>query len=222
MADTPKGITPFSPATAASSTSPSATTPKAAVAASNLPVNLALRKNIYDQKTSSSGEEAKKATAYTCHTCSVDCTKVRYHCIKKPTINICPPCYLEGRFPSNFQSAEFVKLVSSPLEKDKTYNKDEHEEESSSWSDEEVLLLLEGLEMYDDDWIKIAEHVGTRNKEECVMYFLSLPIEDKMVEAAFQQQATATSTTGINPKNLAFSQADNPVRLVFKVVVHMT
>ncbi|CAF4355853.1 unnamed protein product, partial [Rotaria socialis] len=32
---------------------------------------------------------------------------------------------------------------------------------AKDWSDQEILLLLEGLEMYKDDWNKVCEHVGT-------------------------------------------------------------
>ena len=204
MADTPKGLTPFSPAASVPKSEPISTSS----AASPLAANLSLRKNIYD--SSKEEKAAKIEKTMTCHTCSVDCTKVRYHCIKKPTINICPPCYLEGRFPSNFQSAEFIKLTADE-------SSDEGGLEVSAWTDEEVLLLLEGLEMYDDDWIKISEHVGSRTRDECVMHFLSLPIEDKVVEGTFVQHAVGTGNpviSEITPKNLAFSQADNPVMSV--------
>jgi SWI/SNF related-matrix-associated actin-dependent regulator of chromatin subfamily C len=48
----------------------------------------------------------------------------------------------------------------------------------AEWSDQETLLLLEGVEMYDDDWQAVAEHVGTRTKEQCIANFLQIPIED--------------------------------------------
>ncbi|CAF4690272.1 unnamed protein product, partial [Rotaria magnacalcarata] len=46
----------------------------------------------------------------------------------------------------------------------------------------EILLLLEGLEMYKDDWNKVCEHVGTRTQDECILKFLQLPIEDPYLE----------------------------------------
>jgi SWI/SNF related-matrix-associated actin-dependent regulator of chromatin subfamily C len=46
------------------------------------------------------------------------------------------------------------------------------------WTDQETLLLLEGLEMFKDDWNKVCEHVGSRTQDECILHFLRLPIED--------------------------------------------
>jgi SWI/SNF related-matrix-associated actin-dependent regulator of chromatin subfamily C len=76
------------------------------------------------------------------------------------------------------------------------------------WSEEETLLLLEGLEMFDDDWNSIAEHVGTRTKEQCVLHFLQLPIEDQFLDS---------DTTDLGPlkyNHIPFNQADNPVMSV--------
>ncbi len=36
------------------------------------------------------------------------------------------------------------------------------------WSDQEILLLLEGLEIYKDDWNKVCEHV------ECILKFVNM------------------------------------------------
>ena len=52
------------------------------------------------------------------------------------------------------------------------------------WTEQETLLLLEGLEMYKDDWNKVSEHVGSRTQDECVLHFLKLPIEDPYLEDA--------------------------------------
>lgn len=32
-----------------------------------------------------------------------------------------------------------------------------------TWSQQETLLLLEGLEMFGDDWTEVADHVGTKS-----------------------------------------------------------
>lgn len=36
--------------------------------------------------------------------------------------------------------------------------------QAQSWSDQELLLLLEGVEIYGDNWADIAEHVGTKSQ----------------------------------------------------------
>ncbi|KAG7264409.1 hypothetical protein CRUP_014318 [Coryphaenoides rupestris] len=74
------------------------------------------------------------------------------------------------------------------------------------WTEQETLLLLEGLEMYKDDWNKVSEHVGSRTQDECILHFLRLPIEDPYLED------TTTSTLGpLAYQPVPFSQAGNPV-----------
>ncbi len=36
--------------------------------------------------------------------------------------------------------------------------------QAPGWSDQELLLLLEGVELYGDSWADIAEHVGTKSQ----------------------------------------------------------
>ena len=45
-------------------------------------------------------------------------------------------------------------------------------------------ILHQALDMHRDDWNKVAEHVGTRTQDECIMHFLKLPIEDPFLEPA--------------------------------------
>ncbi|CAL8382390.1 unnamed protein product [Boreogadus saida] len=73
------------------------------------------------------------------------------------------------------------------------------------WTEQETLLLLEGLEMYKDDWNKVSEHVGSRTQDECILHFLRLPIEDPYLEES-------SSTLGpLAYQPVPFSQAGNPV-----------
>ncbi|KAG7493591.1 SWI/SNF complex subunit SMARCC2 isoform X2 [Solea senegalensis] len=73
------------------------------------------------------------------------------------------------------------------------------------WTEQETLLLLEGLEMYKDDWNKVSEHVGSRTQDECILHFLRLPIEDPYIE-------DSSSTLGpLAFQPIPFSQAGNPV-----------
>jgi len=82
------------------------------------------------------------------------------------------------------------------------------------WSDAETLKLLEALERYDDDWGEIAEYVGTRTREECVLQFLQLDIEDKYLESENIEAPTGLQMLGSHGGQLPFSQADNPVMSV--------
>lgn len=147
-----------------------------------------------------------------CQNCGVDCTRVYYHLPEanspnKAKYDVCPSCYLEGRIPNNQTNTQFVKM------ENKTYST--VLDRDAPWTDAEILRLLEALEKYDDDWAEIAEHVGTRTREECVLQFLQLDIEDKYLETEAPIHApTGLAMLGKHGGHLPFSQADNPVMSV--------
>ena len=83
----------------------------------------------------------------------------------------------------------------------------------SEWSDQETLLLLEGVEMYDDDWQAVGEHVGTRSKEQCIGKFLQLPIEDPYLTSdPAADLGPLRYQAGVN--GLPFEGTENPVMSV--------
>lgn len=187
--------------------------------AAAVPSSLELRNTIYQTTAKSSrpidaAEAAKLANgasapvnangtglpssniSHACDTCGADCTLVRYHSLKDKKLEICAPCYLDGRFPSTMYSGDFVKLTANA-----------GVSTSDDWSDQEILLLLEGVEMYDDDWSKVEEHVGTRSAQQCIRKFLELPIEDPYLN-------TEGSMGPLRFGRIPFEQADNPVMSV--------
>jgi SWI/SNF related-matrix-associated actin-dependent regulator of chromatin subfamily C len=97
-------------------------------------------------------------------------------------------------------SGDFVKLTSSPPGVS-------HSGTDDDWTDQEVLLLLEGIEMFDDDWSAIEDHVGTRTSQQCVRKFLALPIEDPYI-------ASEGDTGPLRFGRIPFEQSDNPVMSV--------
>lgn len=54
------------------------------------------------------------------------------------------------------------------------------------WTDQETLFLLEGIDLYKENWGKVADHVNqymyggqvTRSHDDCILAFVRLPIED--------------------------------------------
>lgn len=147
-----------------------------------------------------------------CHNCGVDCTRVYYHSSQadqnsKAKYDLCPSCFLEGRLPGNQTSSHYTRMenptYTSMLDRD------------APWSDAEIVRLLEGLERYDDDWGEISKHVDTRTREECVLQFLQLDIEEKYLESEPPLTApTGLQMLGSSGGQLPFSQADNPVMSV--------
>merc|ERR1719278_205845 len=79
---------------------------------------------------------------------------------------------------------------------------------SRDWTQQETLLLLEGLEMFKDDWNKVCEHVGSRTQDECVLHFLRLPIEDPYLEDP-EHGGGALGPLAYQP--IPFSSAGNPI-----------
>lgn len=139
---------------------------------------------------------------YKCDTCGSDCTAVRYHSLKVKDFELCQPCYLDGRFPSTMFSGDFVKLSNVG-----TGGNAHGSGNGDAWTDQEVLLLLEAVEMFDDDWFAIEAHVGTRSAQQCIRKFLELPIEDPYLSSEGEMGA-------LRYARVPFEQADNPVMSV--------
>jgi SWI/SNF related-matrix-associated actin-dependent regulator of chromatin subfamily C len=166
------------------------------------------------------------SAAFACNACGADLSAAsRYHCLKLPDYDLCAPHYAEGRFPGGTSSGDFVRMdpaasAGAPLATaDATAAAAASMDGSSAarWSDQETLLLLEGLELFGDNWQEIANHVGTKSKPQCLAHFVALPIEDRFldemegrplsVDAAGGARAVASSATPLLP----FEDASNPV-----------
>lgn len=215
--DTPKGLSNLHPGT-----KPGAGAVGAASGITPHGSNLDLKKIIYQStsRTSKVGTEgdaeraaqaaangaAPRPQAYACETCGTDCTRTRYHSLKDGEYTVCPACYVSGRFPSSMFSGDFVRL-------DDEVFKHGAQGAGPDWSDQETLLLLEGVEMYDDDWKAVADHVATRSKEQCIAKFLQLPIEDQYLSSdPAAQLGPLRYQAGVN--GVPFDSAENPVMSV--------
>jgi SWI/SNF related-matrix-associated actin-dependent regulator of chromatin subfamily C len=157
-----------------------------------------------------------------CFSCGVECTRVHFHETKPSEQpgqlkaagglkrDLCPRCFVEGNFPSGTSSADFTK-ISNPEDLAAA-------ETEEKWTEEETLLLLEGLEEFDDDWNRVADHVQTKTREQCVMKFLQLEIEDKYVEADPPESQSAVPSTKflrdleyLSEGRVPIHHADNPI-----------
>jgi SWI/SNF related-matrix-associated actin-dependent regulator of chromatin subfamily C len=215
------------------------TDPKLAAAAASHPVaDMEIRRNLYDQHsrdlshnqpgplangetngTVSNGplsvdadmrraiaaEKAKKQPIF-CKACGNDCTKVRYHYAKPGTkiqYNICSDCYINGHFKRFMDPLPFMKIEDA--------NHTGLTDRDTPWDQSELLLLLEGIEMFDDDWDRLAEHVGTRTRKECIAKFLSLDIEDPYLEeSAAGDESSRENFSAYNYGHVPVGHAENP------------
>ncbi|WWC63236.1 uncharacterized protein I303_105836 [Kwoniella dejecticola CBS 10117] len=187
------------------------------------PSNLDLRKTIYNSTSASktskpissidaeklagtNGDVQTKTQSFACETCGTDCTRTRYHSMKDGEYTICPTCFVSGRFPSTMFSGDFVRLDEETFKHSSTGA-------GADWSDQETLLLLEGVEIFDDDWQNVSEHVGTRSKEQCIAKFLQLPIEDSYLTSdPSADLGPLKYQAGLN--GLPFEGSENPVMSV--------
>lgn len=184
--------------------------------------NIELRKSIFEDDSMDAQESEDvmgldpKAQLLYCEVCGAQLKHGYYHCVKVPSLNLCTSCYSEGRFSSSLYSADFVLLspalasISAPALAD-----------SSHWTDQEILYLLEGLEMYGaEDWDSIAKHVSgyssasqpssvpslKKSREDCIAKFLQLPIIDKFTSPS----CASSSIAALNP----ILNSENPVMAI--------
>ena len=79
------------------------------------------------------------------------------------------------------------------------------------WSEQETLLLLEGMELFRDDWNRVSEHVGSRDQNECILHFLRLPIEDPYYEGKNIDLKKSGPKYLQKHQPVPFSSSGNPV-----------
>lgn len=160
-----------------------------------------------------------------CYSCGVDCTRSRFHYAKgetptanaNPTANdvkydLCPNCYYQSRMPSTHRSSDFTRME----EPQHTNVPDK----DAPWTDSETLLLLEGLENFDTNWDEVAAHVGTRTREECVMKFLQLDIQDQYMEDGAGAGGSSIEYRALGGRE-PISQLENPVMSVVSFLAQM-
>eukprot|EP00127_Corallochytrium_limacisporum_P000223 Clim_evm40s7 gene=Clim_evmTU40s7 len=145
------------------------------------------------------GKGLMNVLAVYCDNCGKVCrAEVYQH--KTERTRICDVCYGSGKYGVEAQASDFVKQ-SEPAGKDR------------AWSEGETLRLLEGIAKCGTDWTRVAEYVGTRTQDECILHFVRLPIEDEFREGTDKDTRAETDLTA------PFSTAENPVMAVVAYLV---
>ncbi|XP_024977034.1 SWI/SNF complex subunit SWI3C isoform X1 [Cynara cardunculus var. scolymus] len=109
-----------------------------------------------------------------CNHCSISLGIVYYQSLKEIETLLCLNCFNEGAFVAGHSSLDFIKVDSTKYYGDL---------EADSWTNQETLLLLEGMELFNENWIEIAEHVGTKSKAQCILHFVRLSIDETPLES---------------------------------------
>ncbi|VAH94023.1 unnamed protein product [Triticum turgidum subsp. durum] len=88
-----------------------------------------------------------------CSYCSQSLRSLRYQSQKEQAdIALCSDCFHDARYVIGHSSLDLQRVDGA---------KDGSENEGDNWTDQETLLLLEGIEKHKDNWNSIADHVGT-------------------------------------------------------------
>jgi len=156
---------------------------------------------------------------FACNACGSDLTRgIFYHCMEVDNFDLCAECFARGIYPEGRNSGDFVKALYPNFRKiaaDANANANASDE---LWTDAEVMALLEAVDQYGDNWGAVAETVGTKSEEDCVKYFLKMPIDSDIV-ASLQRTLLVPNGVkiGITSAELPtasavpFAGAENPV-----------
>ena len=164
------------------------------------PLNLATRRNVFSEP---------RAALLVCATCSKKVLAAHYKTQatgSAPALILCPQCFLDGKYASNFSSDDFTR-VENERDPNALIN-------SSAWTEEETLTLLEALDKYGDSWADVVRHVGgDKTVEQCVTHFLQMPIEDPYMDAQFRtnMKSAAGEVPAAPQAVMPFQSMDNPV-----------
>ncbi|KAB1221705.1 Transcriptional adapter ADA2b [Morella rubra] len=131
------------------------------------------------KKNASSGENSESTSAgqgtsegkralYHCNYCNKDITgKIRIKCYVCPDFDLCVECFSVGAEVQPHKSNHPYRVMdnlSFPLI-------------CPDWNADDEILLLEGIEMYGfGNWAEVAEHVGTKSKEQCIEHYTNVYI----------------------------------------------
>lgn len=218
--DTPKGLAPFVPENVQIKTEsshnghsttetaqPEALETKTVSSSEVIPINIELTRNIFEENKNAKN---KPSVSYFCNETSNDVSDVRYHNLRSKTLVggsmgplvISQECYEQGLFPLNFTASDFVKMEGSTVQ--------------DEWTQQETLLLLEGIEMYasiennpqsmfvnsNGQWDRISEHVASKTREQCLTKFLQMPIEDRYLQKLVKSEKSSLPEESISKETI--------------------
>jgi len=165
------------------------------------PLNLATRRNVFAEP---------RAALLVCATCSKKVLAAHYKTQatgSAAALILCPQCFHDGKYASNFSSDDFTR-VENERDSNALTN-------SSAWTEEETLTLLEALDKYGDSWADVVRHVGgDKTVEQCVTHFLQMPIEDPYMDAQFRtniRSADGVTAPAAPTAVMPFQNMENPV-----------
>ncbi|GMH39953.1 hypothetical protein BSKO_07857 [Bryopsis sp. KO-2023] len=147
------------------------------------------------RKRSRCGREAGTTAAvrgakYHCNYCNKDISGlVRIKCAVCTDFDLCLECFSVGVEVHPHQNTHGYRVVddlSFPLF-------------APNWGADEELLLLEGVDMYGlGNWSSVAEHVGTKGKEECERHYYQIYLKSGVGPAPTPTNTPAHTAAGMH------------------------
>ena len=106
-----------------------------------------------------------------CDVCSADCTnRVRVSCAICPEYDLCVPCFSQGSYTGKhrpYHDYRIIETNSYPIL-------------CPDWGADEELQLIKGAQTLGlGNWQDIADHIGSRGKEEVKEHYLKYYLESK-------------------------------------------
>ncbi|KFK26542.1 hypothetical protein AALP_AA8G262500 [Arabis alpina] len=122
--------------------------------------------NVENFESTSMVTGAEGGGKYNCDYCQKDITgKIRIKCAVCPDFDLCVECMSVGAEITPHKSDHPYRVMGNltfPLI-------------CPDWSADDEMLLLEGLEIYGlGNWAEVAEHVGTKTKEQCLDHYRNI------------------------------------------------
>ncbi|KAI5068360.1 hypothetical protein GOP47_0016705 [Adiantum capillus-veneris] len=143
-------------------------------------------------------ESIDRQASQSCSNCGMNGESKWFENKKKTGFILCEACFSagDGYLKDDFTLAETTS---------------ESERNHLAWTKEEALRLLEAIEKHGENWDRVALHVGTKSKAECIMHFMKLPFGDQFCSGIMSLDALAASrsTDETIVKNTKVEQRDS-------------
>lgn len=181
--------------------------PKVQIASTERPAsvtNLASHKDFFSDSTFVNlpvvpvDESVHEPAPRSCSNCGANDQSKWFENRKKAGFVLCETCFSVG---DGYLKDDF-SLAESAEGSEKTH---------FAWTKEEVLRLLEALAKHGENWDRVALHVGTKSKAECIMHFMKLPFGDQFISGSscLDLLASSRSTGDSLVKSTKVQQRDS-------------
>lgn len=146
------------------------------------------------------------------------------------TYVLCAKCFNEKKYPNvispdDFQKCTVETLLTKSLLSDEdkqilTKQEQEATEPAGEWTKDETLKLLDSIAKHGEDWDEVAKDMeGIKTKQQCINYFISLPINENTSEKINNINALAMKAEQNKQQILSeqatiptvFSDVSNPI-----------